>query len=125
MDAVDLIQPFLVEEIESAIKELPRNKAPSPDGLPGEFYQHCWPIIREDVIAAIQHFYQIAQLPISWGSTHTVLIPKKENPCFLKNYRPISICDTKYKIISRILVSQMKGILPSLVGMKQGAFVPG
>ncbi|KAK1299252.1 hypothetical protein QJS10_CPB14g01124 [Acorus calamus] len=49
-DALMLVQHFSVEEIERVVKTLPKNKAPGPDGLPGEFYQKFWPIIREDAL---------------------------------------------------------------------------
>ncbi|KAK1309261.1 hypothetical protein QJS10_CPA09g00565 [Acorus calamus] len=124
-DAATLIKPFSAVEIEAAVKALPRNKAPGPDGLPGEFYQKLWPFICLDIIKAIQHFHHSANMPTSWGSTHVVLIPKKENPQTLKDFCPISICDTKYKIISKLLVSRMKTLLPDLIGAEQGAFVQG
>ncbi|KAK1261700.1 hypothetical protein QJS04_geneDACA000894 [Acorus gramineus] len=39
-------------------------------------------------------------------------------------YRPISVCDTKYKILAHILVHRLKPVLMQLVGKEQGAFVP-
>jgi hypothetical protein len=57
-----LIQPeldhhFSTEEIECLIKELPTDKAPSPDGFNGMFIKKCWPIIKEDFVAFIKDFY--------------------------------------------------------------------
>ncbi|KAK1319963.1 hypothetical protein QJS10_CPB04g01501 [Acorus calamus] len=118
--AEKLIAPFTEAEIESAVRRLPPNRAPGPDGFSGEFYKAFWPIIRGDVIRAIHHFHQTAQLPPSWGSTHVVLIPKNSSPSTLKDYRPISICDTKYKLIAKLLVMRLKKLLPVLVGQEQG-----
>ncbi|KAK1307281.1 hypothetical protein QJS10_CPA10g01432 [Acorus calamus] len=122
--AEKLIAPFTEAEIESAVRRLPSNHAPGPDGFPREFYKAFWPIIRGDVSRAIHHFHQIAQLPPSWGSTHVVLIPKNSSPSTLKDYHPISICDTKYKLIAKLLVMRLKKVLPVLVGQEQGVFVP-
>ncbi|KAK1290278.1 hypothetical protein QJS10_CPB18g01194 [Acorus calamus] len=104
---------------------LPSNKAPGPDGFPGEFYKKIWPLIKSDLFQAVQYFYRTAKLPISWGATHVALIPKLKNPITLKEYRPISICDTKYKIISKMLVMRLKEVLPHIIGKEQGAFIPG
>ncbi|KAK1324385.1 hypothetical protein QJS10_CPA01g00629 [Acorus calamus] len=122
-DATTVEHTLPEAEIESAVRRLPSNRAPGPDGFPGEFYKAFWPIIRGDVIRAIHHFHQTAQLPPSWGSTHVVLIPKNSSPSTLKDYRPISICDTKYKLIAKLLVMRLKKVLPVLVGQEQGAFV--
>jgi hypothetical protein len=41
-----LNEPFSKEEIQSAINSMVKNKASGPDGIPVEFYQACWPIIK-------------------------------------------------------------------------------
>ncbi|KAL0303730.1 UNVERIFIED_CONTAM: hypothetical protein Sradi_6241100 [Sesamum radiatum] len=53
------------------------------------------------------------------------LLPKVHMPCKVSKYRPIACCNVMYKIISRILVARMKGILDRLVDINQNAFVPG
>ncbi|KAK1323844.1 hypothetical protein QJS10_CPA02g01130 [Acorus calamus] len=89
--AEKLIAPFSADEIEAVVKALPINKAPGPDGYPGEFYKKMWPIIKDDIIAAITNFHQHGDIPRTWGSTHIVLIPKVSKPVTLKDYRPISV----------------------------------
>ncbi|KAK1325374.1 hypothetical protein QJS10_CPA01g01441 [Acorus calamus] len=121
----ELVKPFTEQEIDRVVHMLPSNKAPGPDGYPGEFYKWYWNYLKPDIIRALTHFHWTAELPISWGSTHVVLIPKKSNPMNLKDFRPISICDTKYKILSKVLVNRLKTVLPHLVGQEQGAFISG
>lgn len=47
--------------------------------------------------------------------TFLTLIPKVYSPTSVTQYRPISLCNTTYKIIAKILVNRMKIVLPSLV----------
>ncbi|KAK1308804.1 hypothetical protein QJS10_CPA09g00704 [Acorus calamus] len=122
--AEELVKPFTDEEIERTLHALSSNKSPGLDGFPSEFYKSMWPIIKGDVCRALKSFHTSVQLPISWGSTYIALIPKVQSPTTLKQYRPIGMCDTKYKLLAKLLVNRLKAVLPSLVGLEQGAFVP-
>ena len=53
------------------------------------------------------------------------LIPKYQNPESLSNYRPISLCNLVYKIVSKILVAWIRPLLGSLILPVQTAFIPG
>ena len=54
-----------------------------------------------------------------------VLIPKVDNPNYLENFRPISLCNIIYKIETKVLVNHMCPILSRVVGPLQGSFIPG
>jgi hypothetical protein len=41
-DNLDLCRPFSMEEIKKSLFEMRVNRAPGPDNIPIEFYQHCW-----------------------------------------------------------------------------------
>jgi hypothetical protein len=56
--------PFTEDEIKNTIWQVPGEKAPGPDGFIGTFYKVCWSIIREDLIAATQCFYQLRARPL-------------------------------------------------------------
>lgn len=55
--------------------------------------------------------------------TTLVLLPKKDNPTSIKDYRPLACCSVLYKIISKILASWLGRVLPDLVFESQGAFI--
>lgn len=59
------------------------------------------------------------------NTTHIALIPKIEGPETLSNYRPINLCNTVYKIVSKIIIARMRPYLDQLISLCQLAFVQG
>lgn len=85
-----------------------KGKSLEPDGLNVKFYLFYWDIIKEPLFKEISFFLNIAQLPSSWGKTFIVFIPKSDNPKFVLDFRPISLCNVFYKFIPKLLMSSLK-----------------
>ena len=100
-------------------------KAPGHDGFPVAFYKSYWPIVGEDVTAAITSFFIDRSMPKGVNSLLIILIQKVPNPSSFNNYRPISLCNVIYKIISKLLVIRIRPILPKFISPSQSAFIPG
>ena len=64
-------------------------------------------------------------MPEYLNRTNVVLIPKMAGPESLGNYRPISLCNIVYKIVTKILVARIRPFLDKLVSPLQSAFVLG
>ena len=56
--------------------------------------------------------------------THIVLIPKKNDPQNIMDFRPISLVNVISRIISKVLANRVKSILPNIIFDAQGAFIP-
>ena len=112
------------EEIRRIVFEMHPLKAPGPDGLPGLFYTHYWSIVGDQVISAIQSFFRSGWLLKEFNQSFITLIPKKQGACSFNHFRPISLHNVCYKIISKILVNRIRPLLSKLIDPAQVAFVP-
>lgn len=117
--------PPSAAEITNVLRKLNQNKSPGPDGFSSAFFKAAWPILGEEVLLAISHFFVSGFLPTSTNATILTLVPKKPGATYIADYRPISCCNTTYKTISRLLVKRMKPILRRLILPNQTAFVEG
>ena len=97
-------------------------KAPGPDGMPPLFYQHYWNLVGDDISNTVLHYLNSVTLPEHLNHTFITLIPKKKNPEFASEFRPISLCNDLYKIFSKVLANRFKKILPNIITENQGAF---
>ncbi|KAM5583543.1 hypothetical protein ABKV19_003435 [Rosa sericea] len=122
---VDLVAPISLEEVRDATFQLGALKAPGPDGFPGLFYHKYWRIVN-DVVWETSKDFNAGRIRLhKLNKTHIVLIPKVPNPERTSHFRPISLCNNSYKILSKILANRLKQILPILISPNQNAFVPG
>lgn len=81
------------EEVHKALFSMNPDKAPGPDGFTPAFYQKCWSIVGEDVVATVRQFWQLEVIPDRLNDTVLVLIPKKTNPLVMGDLRPIALCN--------------------------------
>jgi hypothetical protein len=67
-------------EVCNTIQSLPSDKAPGPDGFTGRFYKACWPIIKEDIMAAVLAVWtrKFEKKNYKLNSAYITLILKKE-----------------------------------------------
>lgn len=121
----NLEKGFTLEEIKNAVFSMPADKSPGPDGTNGMFYQQHWDIIGPLVSKAILDcLNEHANLEFI-NSTLVTLIPKVKVPRTVGDFRPISLCNMIYKVISKVLINRIKPILPHIISETQSTFVPG
>ncbi|KAK1299943.1 putative ribonuclease H protein [Acorus calamus] len=101
------------------------NSAPGPDGFNAFFFQHCWEIVGDDVVNAVKEFFTSGRLLKQFNHSFICLVPKEPNADSMDSFRPISLCNTIYKLITKILATRLQSVLPKLVSLNQTAFVQG
>eukprot|EP00268_Persea_americana_P014031 TRINITY_DN16210_c0_g1_i8.p2 TRINITY_DN16210_c0_g1~~TRINITY_DN16210_c0_g1_i8.p2 ORF type:complete len:227 (+),score=36.61 TRINITY_DN16210_c0_g1_i8:18-698(+) len=113
------------EEVRQVVFDLAGDKAPGPDGFPMAFFLRFWKLLKKDVMDFIGEFSRRGKLSKGLGASFIALIPKKVGDLGIKDYRPISLLGSPYKILTKVLAGWMQKILPKISSNKQGAFVEG
>lgn len=108
-------------EIHDAVYALNKDGAPGPDGFGAIFYQTYWRIVKNDVIKAVQDFFTHGKLLNNFNSNTIVLIPKDNNADSVNQFRPITLANFKFKIISKVLADRLATIMPYITSKEQRA----
>jgi hypothetical protein len=124
-EANTIASPPSDSEILYALNSMKPFKAPGNDGLHASFFQRFWMIVGLSVKNAVKNIFSTGIMSQDLNQTLIALISKQQGPETLSHYRPISLCNTVYKIITKLLVLRIKPYLPALVSPFQTAFVSG
>lgn len=110
-DSLTLLAPFSDEEIKNVFLDMNPNKAPGWDGFGPKFFQAYWPIVRSEVCRAIHGFFHHGCLPPSLN--HMIIAPISEQSSLEtpSHFRPISLINSIYKAISKLMVKRLCPIL--------------
>jgi hypothetical protein len=80
--------------------------------------------VKQDVMNFLNEFHVNAFLPKAFRSSFLTLIPKKDHPQELVDYRPICLIGSMYKILSKLLANRLKRVMGKLISKCQSAFLP-
>lgn len=122
---IELNRPFDEEEIKYIIESMEKNKAAGPDGFPIEFYQQCWPIIKDDMVKLFADFdkNKVDLSRINYGII--TLIPKGAEADVIQKYRPICLLQVLFKFFFKGLTLRLGPLMPKLINNSQNAFIKG
>lgn len=114
-----------VQDIKEAVFDMGAFKAPGPDGLQAFFYQDYWDILRDSLCNLVKEIFEEPSRIHGLNETNVVLIPKFDDSSTMKDFRPISLCNVSYTIVTKIISNRLRRILPKLIGNHQSSFIPG
>lgn len=121
----DLMVPFTREEIDKVIKEMPADRAPSPDGFTGVFLKSCWHIIKEDFYKLCDQFVEGTLNLESINDGFITLIPKINSPTSVNDFRPITLLNCCLKVITKLLANRLQKLILKIIHRNQYSFLKG
>ena len=112
-------------EAQAVIKTMANNKTPGSDGFPVDFYKVFWKDLGHFLLRSLNHAYESNSLSITQKQGVITCLPKGSKPRqFLKNWRPITLLNVDYKILSACLAKRMKNVLNEIISPSQKGFLP-
>jgi hypothetical protein len=101
------------------------NKSPGTSGFGADFFKVFWRKLGSFVVRALNHAYSSGHLSLTQSQGVITCIPKEnKSRLFLKNWRPITLLNTVYKIGSGSISNRIKSVLDSLISREQTGFIP-
>lgn len=115
-----------LSEASETLYKMANNKSPGSSGFNAEFFKVFWRQIGCFVVRSINYSYQKGELSITQKQGLITCIPKENKPKqFLKNWRPITLLNTVYKIASGSIAGRIKTVINKLIHKDQTGFIEG
>ena len=89
------------------------------------FFHHCWGVMERDVLTVFDKFYLHNKFEKSLNATFLALVLKKNDASNIRDFRPISLVGSVYKILVKVLANRLKEVLDQLISESQNSFVGG
>eukprot|EP00253_Pinus_taeda_P022963 PITA_22963 len=115
-DNFNLNKPVIEEKVGEVLKDMQNGKAAGPDGFNVDFFKSCWHIFKEDILNMIEDSKSSKTILKALNTSFISLIPKQDSAQTADKYRPITLCNVVYKIISKVVVDRLK-TSPSLANV--------
>nr|GEY02190.1 RNA-directed DNA polymerase, eukaryota [Tanacetum cinerariifolium] len=119
----DLERSVMYDEIKCAVWDCGSNKSPGPDGFTFDFYHRYWKLIDQYVVNAVSEYFSSGIFPLGCNSSFIAHISKMQDAKVIKDFRPISLIGSFYKIIAKILANRLRLVISDLISDVQSAFV--
>ncbi|GLT96250.1 hypothetical protein SLE2022_138910 [Rubroshorea leprosula] len=124
-DHASLLQLATLEEVRKALFSMKGLKSPGPDGISALFYQRHWDTVAGTFLEFVNQALLIGVFEPSLTKAYVALIPKEDSPNSIQKFRPISLLNVAYKVLSKIIVNRLRPHLQELVGPWQSSFLAG
>jgi len=121
-EKLDLESSLTVEELTKSINGANMASAPGADGVSNRFIQHFWAFFKTPLLRLCNQSFDEGELPLFLRTANIKLIPKKGDTTKIKNWRPISLLNCFYKIISRAITSRLRKYMDKMTPICQKGY---
>lgn len=120
-----IVQLVSKEEVKKDLMSMKSFTAPGVDGFQPFFYKRYWEQVGDALWKLVRVAFEEGKVDEGLVEVLAVLIPKVDQPTTIRDFRPISLCNVTYKLITKVLVNHIRLFLNDTVGPMQNEFLPG
>lgn len=124
-------EDFSLEDVKAVLRTLNTHAAPGPSGQNASLFRFIFSIIPNTLVSVFNQLRAAPELEDSedfaWIKKRTIIMIKKKNrvPTDPASYRPISLLEIIYKILSKLLINRVNPHVSNIVSSNQVGFVQG
>jgi hypothetical protein len=108
-----------MEELQAAVKQGKKVKAPGYAGISHDFFQLSWEAIKDDLLIIMNQMYMDGTILESQKHGIIVCVPKTHKPTSPEDYRPLTLMNADLKLLSRIIANRLRPWLNDLLHPSQ------
>jgi hypothetical protein len=123
--ATELYKPVTLSELKDILIHFKKERSPGPDGWTSEFFIYFFDLVGMDLLQMVEDSRLKGKISGSLNATFLVLIPKEKLPLSFNDFRPISLCNLVYKLISKVISNRIKPFLGRSLSAEQLGFLKG
>ncbi len=112
-------------ELEAVVKKMAKDKAPGPDGFTTNYFHEGWDWLKDQLHIIVENSRRMGDILMAFNATFLTLIPKEKGMEDPGKFRPISLCNIIYKIITKVIANHLCPLLPLLISLEQAGLVEG
>ncbi|GKV03564.1 hypothetical protein SLEP1_g15842 [Rubroshorea leprosula] len=122
---LQLTQPATLKEIKVALFSMKGLKSQGPDGIQALFYQKHWDTISGTFLDFVNQALLTGSFDRNLIQAYVALIPKEDSPDVIQKFRPITLLNVAYKVLSKLIVNRLRPYLQKIIGPHHSSFLAG
>ena len=112
------------EECHNILESFQTNKTPWNDRIPIDFYKVFWPLISDPFLKWMKKSFEKGEMLCSQKQTVITSIEKKgKDHSYIENWHPISLVNVDAKVMSKVIATRIKNVLPNIIHHNQTGYV--
>ena len=111
--------PITMKELHIAVKQGKKLKAPGYDGIRHDFFQLAWEITKVDLLDVMNQMFIDGSLLDTQKHGIIVCLPKTNRPVHPEEYRPLTLLNADYKLLSRLIANRLRPWMNELLHPSQ------
>jgi len=122
LEKIELESEITEQELTQSINNANLSSAPGADGVSNRFIKHFWVYFKVPLLKLCKKCFDTGTLPMFLRTANIKLIPKKGDISKIKNWRPISLLNCFYKVISRVITARLRKFIDKMTPICQKGY---